>query len=1079
MERVPCALVLLLTLASGPLTAGTPPPPGDCDGDLDVDPGDHEAFLGCFSGADTAASPACACVDFDADTDVDCEDWVGFRAAWSGEGAPPAHPVCDPGRVPADIRVDKTDPTGTRLDVVWNPSCSTAAVDYAIYEGLLGDWTSHEPVTCDTGGATSGTIDASAGDRYYLVVPNTAEAEGSHGVDGLSVPGNQRPRGAVTCAVNQALGCQGVCDVDRCSGHGTCAFDAASGLFQGCECDAGWEGESCGECWPALTGPQCDQCAAGYVDDVAQCDDCAPGYHQEHRLPGAELEEDPDSTPPPPFQLHNLHCEEDETCDDVVCSSFGTCVASNGSATCACDPGYTGPDCSACATGYEPDRTGACTLGAECRAELCHGKGDCALDSLGNLVCQCDPGLGGADCGGPDIVVSGPDTSIYQGQEFVFTASGGSGQYLWTIESGPGSLVGGVGTPDVRYVADFTAPETVIVVIGATDSGSGLSIKAPITVIPPDCLPISGLSRPELVSFDVAMCNYMKGRGIRAGTLAVAKDGVPLYHRGYGFMDSGNDQDPFVHHEDPGPQVPPNALIRMGSVTKPMTSAAVRLAMEQEGVEPNFPALPYIEASMGGPIPWSNEVDPLFVETEGVPPEQMCPDWPNSMPDSRWGLITIEQLIEHRGGLDRSVVRSARWVDKEGPFAFVPPGWNADFSRAPSDTDPYKKAAMAIHDLEAAIPGNNVIQGPYLPDVMLKYMAGHCLTSNPGTEAAYSNFGFIVLGRVLEGIKGQLFSPEPVGTLSRPEGWGPYVDILRDLLDDYGVEDIYGAATFENDTQDREPYYRSTRADGSEKTVFNVADPFGYDESIDEMGFNGFVTSPYGGWHHGTWDSAAGLIGSGEALLAFMKQFWTKTDGGVSVKGARVQGDRNSGWASHGGHSFGARALAWQMGYSKSCHDDKIGIGCLFDSECGDQNACVGFNCQRRACDQDEDCPDGKYSHCVDGVCNRCRYGCDKPFDDPDSRCDFRIKLPQLVGRWDQTTPLDEDQVVLDTFNCPIDTGVDVALQHAQSLDQKSPTSPSTEYVRRTEFLKFAACQVTEWPGPIPACPVPPCFQIP
>ena len=89
------------------------------------------------------------------------------------------------------------------------------------------------------------------------------------------------------------------------------------------------------------------------------------------------------------------------------------------------------------------------------------------------------------------------------------------------------------------------------------------------------------------------------------------------------------------------------------------------------------------------------------------------------------------------------------------------------------------------------------------------------------------------------------------------------------------------------------------------------------------------------------------------------------------------------------------------------------------------------------------------------------------------------MKVPQLVGRWDQITPLDQDQLVRDTFKCPIEAGIDVALQHAQSLDQKDPSSPSTEYTRRTDFLKLAACQVSDWPGPIPACPDPPCYQLP
>ena len=44
----------------------------------------------CFFG------PGCRWADFDADTDVDCDDWDAFDAAWTGAGNPTAPAACAP-----------------------------------------------------------------------------------------------------------------------------------------------------------------------------------------------------------------------------------------------------------------------------------------------------------------------------------------------------------------------------------------------------------------------------------------------------------------------------------------------------------------------------------------------------------------------------------------------------------------------------------------------------------------------------------------------------------------------------------------------------------------------------------------------------------------------------------------------------------------------------------------------------------------------------------------------------------------------------------------------------------------------
>jgi hypothetical protein len=90
---------------------------------------------------------------------------------------------------------------GTSITLNWLPSCSTGDTNYEVYEGSVGSWYSHIPVTCATGG-TSSTFPAAAGNRYYLVVPTNGAREGSYGKNSSSV---ERPVGSAAC-VPQTVG---------------------------------------------------------------------------------------------------------------------------------------------------------------------------------------------------------------------------------------------------------------------------------------------------------------------------------------------------------------------------------------------------------------------------------------------------------------------------------------------------------------------------------------------------------------------------------------------------------------------------------------------------------------------------------------------------------------------------------------------------------------------------------------------------------------------------------------------------------------------------------------------------------
>ena len=91
------------------------------------------------------------------------------------------------------------------VSLTWDASCSGNDTDYAVYDGKLGNFTSHRPVVCSTGGNTeSSPFIPEPGDRYFLVVPRHATHEGSYGTDSEE---DQRPPSGLACLPQGTLSC--------------------------------------------------------------------------------------------------------------------------------------------------------------------------------------------------------------------------------------------------------------------------------------------------------------------------------------------------------------------------------------------------------------------------------------------------------------------------------------------------------------------------------------------------------------------------------------------------------------------------------------------------------------------------------------------------------------------------------------------------------------------------------------------------------------------------------------------------------------------------------------------------------
>lgn len=134
-----------------------------------------------------------------------------------------------------------------------------------------------------------------------------------------------------------------------------------------------------------------------------------------------------------------------------------------------------------------------------------------------------------------------------------------------------------------------------------------------------------------------------------------------------------------------------DSLFRIASISKPVTAVAVLKLVEQGKLR----------------------LDDRAFDLLKLPPVVSKGD----VPDPRLAKITIRQLLQHSGGWDR---------DKSFDPMFRP-------------------------DEIAAAVGS---PAPARPEAIIRYMLGKPLEHDPGTRYAYSNFGYSVLGRVIEKVSG-------------------------------------------------------------------------------------------------------------------------------------------------------------------------------------------------------------------------------------------------------------------------------------------------------------------------------------
>ena len=223
-----------------------------------------------------------------------------------------------------------------------------------------------------------------------------------------------------------------------------------------------------------------------------------------------------------------------------------------------------------------------------------------------------------------------------------------------------------------------------------TTSCVGEPTTTPVTtpVTPPAQaeFPITGAAMPGMAPFENSVRDLMQKYAIPGGAIALVRDGKLIYARGFGYADVENKK-----------SVQPDALFRIASVSKPITSAAIMTLVEE------------------GKLKLDDRVAPFIAHLAPAP---------GATVDPRWEQITIRHLLNHTGGWDR---------DKP----------NGGF-------DPIDRPLIAAAAVNAPAPASS--------ETLIRYMKGMPLDFNPGEKHAYSNFGYIILGRVIERVSGMPYA---------------------------------------------------------------------------------------------------------------------------------------------------------------------------------------------------------------------------------------------------------------------------------------------------------------------------------
>ncbi|NTU75403.1 MAG: beta-lactamase family protein [Anaerolineaceae bacterium] len=284
-------------------------------------------------------------------------------------------------------------------------------------------------------------------------------------------------------------------------------------------------------------------------------------------------------------------------------------------------------------------------------------------------------------------------------------------------------------------------------------------------------LPVDGAYNPDLEAIDKAMIDFMNERGIDAGELVVLQKGKIVLEHAYGWFDE--------KHTRP---LTTNAVMRIASVSKPITKAILKILIDEGKLKRNQKVFCLDGATTD-----------CLLTIEPIKGAQIDPQLKD---------ITVDMLINHKGGFDRAK-------------SFDPMFGDIKIAKALGIASPPDKYQIA------------------------SYMMGQKLDFKPGSKEAYSNYGYALLGMIIEKVTGKTYIQ--------------YVQ--EDFFAPLDVKDVYLAQTLPENRRPDEPYY-SCPAKG----------PSAYKPGTQ-------VCWPDGAWSIEKMDAHGGILTSAHTLGVFLSNY--------------------------------------------------------------------------------------------------------------------------------------------------------------------------------------------------------------
>jgi len=276
-----------------------------------------------------------------------------------------------------------------------------------------------------------------------------------------------------------------------------------------------------------------------------------------------------------------------------------------------------------------------------------------------------------------------------------------------------------------------------------------------------------------------------------------------------------------------GTPVQPDSLFRIASLSKPITAAAVLQLVERGKLGLDDRLVDLIEVKRNGEL---------------VPPG-----------DPRLKEVTVRHLLQHRGGWDR---------DKS--------------------FDPMFRSLKFARELG--------VEPPAPPWTIITAMWSRPLDFDPGERYHYSNYGYCLLGRIIEKVSGR-----------------PYDDYIRhEILKPLAIDSMRIGRTRAEE-----------RAPGEVRYVMGDNGRKKKGPSVIGPAFEELVAMPYGGWFLEAMDSHGAWLASAPDLLRFAAAFDTPRLGTIlneaSVKTMFARPEGRAGHQADGSPAETYYACGWHV----------------------------------------------------------------------------------------------------------------------------------------------------------------------